>query len=107
MLTVIEHESFNKEASRLLTSEQREDFINYISVRYKKGDIMTGTGGLQKIRYAHRAGKGKSGGVRIVYLVVDRKGCIHLLEIFEKKDKENISQAEKNILKKLVEQLKN
>lgn len=67
---------------------------------------MSGTGGIQKIRYAHQTGKGKSGAARVVYLVIDRKGCVHLLDIFEKSVKENLSDAEKSAMKKLVKILK-
>ncbi len=106
MLTVIEHESFAKAAKKILTEEQREELIDFISIHYDKGSVMNGTGGVQKIRYAHQTGKGKSGAARIVYLVVDKKGYVHLLEIFEKNVKENLSDAEKNAVKKLVEILK-
>lgn len=106
MLTVIEHESFAKEAKKILTDEQYDDLIRYVSVEYVKGAVMSGTGGIQKLRYAHQTGKGKSGGARVVYLVADKKGCVHLLQIFEKNVKENLTQSEKNTLKKLVEILK-
>ncbi len=106
MLTVIEHDFFVKEAKKILTEEQRLELVDYISVNYDKGAVISGTGGLQKIRYAHQTGKGKSGASRVVYLVVDKKGCVHLLEIFEKNVKENLTKAEKNALKKLVEHLK-
>jgi len=106
MLTVIEHESFVKEAKKILTDEQYDDLIHYVSVEYAKGAVMSGTGGIQKLRYAHQTGKGKSGAARVIYLVIDKKGCVHLIEIFEKNVKENLTQAEKNTLKKLVETLR-
>lgn len=67
---------------------------------------MAGTGGVRKIRFAHQTGKGKSGASRVVYLVIDEFGYIHLLDIFEKNEKSNLSQGEKNEIKKLVEILK-
>ncbi|MCB1782978.1 MAG: type II toxin-antitoxin system RelE/ParE family toxin [Alphaproteobacteria bacterium] len=106
MLTVIEHALFEREAKKILTAEQYADLIDYISVNYDKGAVMAGTGGVRKIRYAHQTGKGKSGASRIIYLVVDEKGCVHLLDIFEKNMKENLSDAEKNAIKKYVELLK-
>ena len=107
MLTVIEHDSFVKQAKKILTEEQREELIDFISVYYDQGSVVNGTGGVQKIRFAHQTGKGKSGAARIIYLVVNRKHCVHLLDIFEKNVKENLSDAEKNALKKLVGVLKN
>lgn len=106
MLTVIEHECFAKEAKKILTDEQYDDLIRYVSAEYTKGVVMSGTGGVQKLRYAHQTGKGKSGAARVIYLAIDKMGCVHLLEIFEKNVKENLIQSEKNTLKKLVEILK-
>lgn len=106
MLTVIEHETFVKEAKKILTGEQYIELIDFISVNYDKGDVLAGTGGIRKIRFAHQTGKGKSGGSRVVYLVIDQKGCVHLLDIFEKNVKANLSQVQKNMLKKLAEILK-
>lgn len=106
MLTVIEHAQFQKEAKKILTTEQYADFIDFISVNYDKGAVIAGTGGVRKIRYAHQTGKGKSGASRVIYLVIDAKGCVHLLDIFEKNVKENLSDAEKNAIKKYVELLK-
>lgn len=106
MLTVIEHSYFIRKAEKILTEEQRTELIDFISIHYDQGDVMAGTGGVRKIRFAHQTGKGKSGASRVVYLAVDELGHVHLLDIFEKNVKDNLSQAERNEIKKLVETLK-
>lgn len=106
MLTVIEHSYFTKTASKMLSDDQVTDLIDFISVNYLSGDIIQGTGGIRKIRYGHQTGKGKSGGARVIYFVVSDKGYVHLLDIFEKNMKENLTAAEKNTLKKLTTILK-
>ncbi|MBK6895504.1 MAG: type II toxin-antitoxin system RelE/ParE family toxin [Alphaproteobacteria bacterium] len=106
MLTVIEHHYFIRKAERILTEKQRIELIDFISLHYDRGDVMAGTGGVRKIRFAHQTGKGKSGASRVVYLVVDELGHIHLLDIFEKNVKDNLSKAERNEIRKLVEILK-
>lgn len=106
MLTVIENPYFLRKAEKRLTEEQRIELVDFISVNFEKGDVMAGTGGVRKIRFAHQSGKGKSGASRVVYLVIDEFGYIHLLDIFEKNEKSNLSQGEKNEIKKLVEILK-
>ena len=106
MLTVIENNYFIRKADKILTAEQRIELVDFISIHYDQGDVMAGTGGVRKIRFAHQSGKGKSGASRVIYLVIDEMGCIHLLDIFEKNVKGNLSQAEKNEIKKLVEILK-
>lgn len=107
MLIVIEHDSFVKQAKKNLNGRATRRAYRFISVYYDQGSVVNGTGGVQKIRFAHQTGKGKSGAARIIYLVVNEKHCVHLLDIFEKNVKENLSAAEKNALKKLVVVLKN
>ncbi|PCI98736.1 MAG: addiction module toxin RelE [Alphaproteobacteria bacterium] len=106
MFTVVENPYFIKKASKILTDEQRIELIDFISVNYNRGDTISGSGGVKKLRFAHQTGKGKSGASRVIYLVLDQKGCVHLIDIFEKNTKENLSDADKNAMKKLTEILK-
>ena len=59
------------------------------------GDVMPGTDGLRKIRFA-RPGKGKSGGVRVCYAYFPAFGVIHLYIVFKKNEKANLTQSERN-----------
>lgn len=70
------------------------------------GNVIEGTGGVRKIRFAF-AHQGKRGSTRVIYVdfVVYEK--IYLLTVYGKNQKENISQAEKNALKKAVDMLEN
>jgi hypothetical protein len=61
----------------------------------------SGTGGARKARAA-RGGRGKSGGARIIYYVVTRKGVLYLLDVYAKSAKENLTDAEKQEVRKLV-----
>ena len=67
---------------------------------------MRGTGGFRKFRYAGVQSKGKSGGMRIIHLFVANDGEVHLIDIFEKSDKDNLTQAECNELAKIASILK-
>jgi len=71
------------------------------------GDLVPGTGGLRKIRLGQRSvGRGKRGGVRVYYLDLPRRGVTHLLAIFGKREKTDLSQAERRSVAALVKQLK-
>lgn len=67
---------------------------------------MRGTGGFRKFRYAGVKTKGKSGGMRVIYLFVANDGEIHIIDIFEKSEKENLSKVERNKLAKIAALLK-
>lgn len=72
------------------------------------GDLVPGTGGLRKIRLGQRAlGRGKRGGVRVYYLDLPRRSVTHLLAIFGKREKSDLTPVERRNVAKLVKQLKN
>ncbi|MCD6056408.1 MAG: hypothetical protein K0R12_1370 [Gammaproteobacteria bacterium] len=48
----------------------REAFIEHIALNPLSGDLIQGTGGARKIRWANVPGKGKSGGARIIYYII-------------------------------------
>ncbi len=59
-----------------------------------KGTLVKGTGGARKVRMK-LAGKGKSGGARIIYYYVDLQGEIWFLDIYSKSDKKDLSESDK------------
>jgi hypothetical protein len=71
------------------------------------GDLVPGTGGLRKVRAAQReVRRGKRGGVRVYYLDLPRRGVTHLVAIFGKREKADLSKVERQAVTVLVRQLK-
>ena len=70
------------------------------------GPIMEGTGGIRKMRFPIKNG-GKSGGVRVCYTDFAEYEKVYLITVFEKSAQVNLSNEEKNVLKKLVKTLRN
>jgi len=62
---------------------------------------VVGTGGARKARAA-RGGRGKSGGARIIYYVVSRRGVVYLLDVYAKSAKEDLTDGEKKEIRKLI-----
>ena len=71
----------------------------------ESGPVMEGTGGIRKVRFPLKD-RGKSGSVRVCYTDFAEYEVIYLITAFEKKDQENLTDEEKNVLKKLVKSLK-
>jgi len=67
--------------------------------------VVPGTGGFRKARWA-RMGKGKSGGVRVIYFFAPWPDVLYMLDMYAKNQKENLTDAEKNHLKKLAASIK-
>ena len=68
------------------------------------GSTIQSTGGVKKMRFAFEHG-GKSGGVRVIYIDFIVYEKLYLLTAYPKSEKDNLSKAERNALKKLVELL--
>lgn len=71
----------------------------------ESGPVMEGTGGIRKVRYPLE-NKGKSGSARVCYTDFAEYEVIYLITAFEKKEQDNLTNEEKNVLKKLVKSLK-
>jgi len=87
-----------------LTDDDLQLFQTDLLENPKAGKIIEGTGGAAKIRYAP-TGKGKSGGVRVIYLDLESYGKIYLLTCYPKSEKENISDNEKAAIKEVVKRI--
>ena len=100
-ITVIETPSFLRDTKKMLSEEERRDLITFLAYNPAAGEILRGTGGIRKIRWA-REGEGKSGGFRVVYFFHSSDVPLFALSVFAKNEKANLTQAERNELKELT-----
>jgi hypothetical protein len=102
---VIETEAYQRSAIASGVSEhERLDISNYVSANPSAGEIMKGTGGARKIRFAGR-GKGKRGGYRVITYYAADDVPVFLLDLFAKGDAVNLTKAERNELKGVLASL--
>ncbi|MDP3875781.1 MAG: type II toxin-antitoxin system RelE/ParE family toxin [Methylobacter sp.] len=104
LTTITELPEYIRRANTLLSEAERKAVIDYLAAHPLNGDIMEGTGGIRKLRWAS-GGKGKSGGVRIIYYYHDPRIPLYLLTVFGKNEKSNVTKSERNELAKLVKLL--
>ncbi len=102
--TVVETPEFLRRVQGLLTAADRSALINHLAANPDAGDVMPGTGGARKLRWAVR-GKGKSGGVRVITFFSGPPVPVFVLTVFGKGEKINLSQAERNALRKVLSEL--
>lgn len=96
---------FDKNWSKMvLTDDDLKKLQEDILLNPKIGQVIEGTGGLRKMRFALDAGK--SGGARVLYVDLVVHEEVYLIAAFPKSAKENISPAEKNAIRKMIEKLK-
>lgn len=108
----MESSGFSEDRGRLERAREvsHEDLValeRSILADPQAGDLVPGTGGLRKIRLGQRAlGRGKRGGARVYYLDLPRRGVTHLLAIFGKREKADLTSAERRQVAALVKVLK-
>lgn len=99
MQAVVETSDYLADAREAgLSDAERQVIIDYLAEHPAAGDLIPGTGGARKLRFAGR-GKGKSGGYRVVTYFGGADIPVFLLAVFAKGDKVNLSQAERNALR--------
>ncbi|MGR4893559.1 type II toxin-antitoxin system RelE/ParE family toxin [Sphingopyxis sp. LARHCG72] len=91
LLTVVELPEFLRRAKAIMSDEERIALVNYVAA-HPEGGVSLG-GSLRKIRIA-RAGGGKSGGYRTIYVFGGTHLPIFLVTVFAKNEKDNLSRTE-------------
>lgn len=102
----IESKTFTKAAQKLLFEDELMELQKGLLQNPKLGVVIPGTRSLRKLRIGQRAkGKGKRGGARIIYYFLQRKEHLHLLLLYPKDKKDDLTATEKKILNVLVEEI--
>ena len=102
MYTVIETPVYADKVKGILTEDQREAFAVFIAQNPTAGSVVRGSGGIRKVRWAQK-GRGKSGGVRVIYYNRLENGEIWLLTIFAKSNRPTIPAHELKLIKKVID----
>jgi hypothetical protein len=100
-MTLVEMPEFIARSKNLFSSEELNALQVHLGTHPESGDLMPGTGGVRKLRWALE-GKGKRGGARIIYYFHSGAMPIFLLTVFAKNEKTDLSKPEKNELRKLI-----
>jgi mRNA-degrading endonuclease RelE of RelBE toxin-antitoxin system len=102
-MVFIETSLFSKLVYKYLSEDEFLGLQNYLLEHPERGDIVPGSGGVRKVRWA-MTGRGKRGGVRVIYYWKQRDDEIWLLTIYAKNEASTIPG---HILKKIAEEIKN
>ena len=97
LITIVETASFMTGAKACMSNDERAEAINMIASNPECGDVIPGGGGIRKVRFAI-GGRGKSGGVRIIYYFHNERVPVFLLAVFAKNEQANLTRAETNLL---------
>ena len=104
MQTIVELPGYQKRAEGLLSTEERQEIIEYLAATPSAGVLLQGTGGVRKVRWS-RGASGKSGGVRVIYFYHNQAIPLFLLTVYSKGERDNLTKEERNALKGLTDTL--
>ena len=99
----IETSNFTKLIGQYLTDDEYLGLQKFLLQYPEAGKIIRETGGVRKLRWAI-SGKGKSGGIRVIYYWQRQDNEIWLLTVYGKSERETIPS---HTLRKIAEEIKN
>ena len=96
----IEAPAFTRHISDYFDADEYQSLQNALVENPDLGDLMPGTGGFRKVRWADaRRRKGRRGGLRIIYFHFLSDHQIWLMTIYDKDKAADLTTAEKKMLK--------
>lgn len=102
--TFIELPPFERLRNEYFDDDSFKDFQNEMMKDPVAGAIIKGTGGLRKIRYGdERRGKGKRGGLRVIYFWKDHNDQFWLFTVYDKDQADDLTAAERKAVKQRLE----
>ena len=102
-MVFIETRMFTKLISQYLSDDEYHALQWYLHQRPDAGDIVKGSGGVRKVRWV-QPGKGKRGGIRVVYIWKVSANEIWMLTLYSKNEKSTIPG---HILKQIAQEIDN
>lgn len=102
MAVFFETPVFTRRVMELLPDDEYAELQRALVAAPDTGDVIPGSGGLRKLRWGAK-GRGKRGGVRVIYFHVIRRDQFYMLLIYGKNEQDDLSPDQLRALKSAVE----
>ncbi len=100
----IEAPTFTAHLAEYLVDDEYRALQTFLAGDPQAGDVIPGTGGFRKLRWADPVrGKGKRGGLRVLYYYLLSDAQIWLMTLYNKGEMSDLNAAEKRALKSALE----
>jgi hypothetical protein len=99
-VVLVETSVFTRLIRELLSDEMYRRLQVYLVINPEAGDVIPGGGGLRKLRWREK-GKGKRGGLRVIYYRID-SGRLYLLYVYRKSDQKDLTKAQIRELRHVI-----
>jgi len=101
-MVIIESSVFTRVIQELMTDDEYAEFQLALAERPEMGPVIPGSGGLRKVRW-RLEGRGKRGGVRVIYYWLNEDEQLRMLFAYAKAHQEDLSKAQLDALRAIVE----
>jgi hypothetical protein len=99
----VELPAFERRRTDYLDDEAFRALQQLLMTRPEAGDLMPGTGGLRKLRFPDgRRGKGKRGGLRVIYYWWDAGPQFWLFTLYDKDEMSDLTPAQRKALRTMI-----
>lgn len=99
----VELPSFSAVREQYMDDDAFRQFQDILRKNPEAGDVITGTGGLRKIRMLDKKRqKGKRGGLRIIYYFLTTEGEFLLFTLYDKDEQDDMPPSVKKIMRDLL-----
>src|SRR3954462_5092223 len=98
-MVIIETSVFTRRVVELLTDDAYRELQVALANRPMAGAVIPGSGGLRKVRWS-QAGRGKRGGVRVIYYWAVVQERILMLLVYSKNERDDLSADQMRILRR-------
>jgi hypothetical protein len=100
----VEAPAFTRYLSGYLNDDEYRGLQNRLSAGPELGEVMPGTGGFRKLRWADsRRGKGRRGGLRVIYYYFPGEQQIWLMTLYDKDEASDLTAKQREALKNAIE----
>jgi hypothetical protein len=101
-MVIVETSIFTRQVVELLSDDEYRKLQVVLANRPNVGELIKGSGGLRKIRWTIE-GRGKRGGVRVIYYWAVKQERLLMLFTYPKSERSDLSPNQLKILRKIVE----
>jgi len=101
-VVIVETKAFTARVDDLLEDDDYRTLQLELVQRPTAGNVIPGTGGLRKLRWS-LAVRGKRGGARVIYFFHAQTETILLLFAYSKNERDDLTFAERQALRRIVE----
>jgi mRNA-degrading endonuclease RelE of RelBE toxin-antitoxin system len=102
-MDIVETSLFTRQVQALLADDEYRRLKTILVIRPDAGNLIPGSGGLRKIRWGAQ-GRGKRGGVRVIYYWAVKQERILMLLMYPKNERDNLTAEQLKVLRRIIEE---